>query len=84
MHISARRPAFALVLVALALGATAPAFAHARSAPRGETADGGTVTYNAATGQYCIADTITGSYIAKVTCKTSDEWAAEGLTVARK
>ena len=80
MSVFIRRSAVIATIAAVTLGASAPSFARVPS--KGQTADGGTVTYNARTGQYCIADTMTGSRLAQQTCKSKEQWAADGLTIS--
>jgi hypothetical protein len=82
MSVFVRRPAGIAMFAALtfAFGASVPSIA--RVSPKAQTVDGGVVSYDARTGQYCIADQVTGSRIAQRTCKSKDQWAAEGLTIS--
>ena len=59
--------------------ASTPAFAKAQS-NFGATE----VTYNQKTGNYCFKDSVTGSRIPVIECKTKDEWAQAGLIIRHK
>jgi hypothetical protein len=79
MSISIRHAAAFAAASLLSIGLTTPLLAHAA---HGNTSDGGRVTYDAKTGRYCIFNTYTGSNIAQVTCKSKEDWAADGLTIS--
>ncbi len=80
-NIIARRSALAFAAASLVLGASAPAFALT---PSGYAADGGVVTFDGKSGNFCVTDDVVGSRIAKTTCQSQGAWAAEGLNISRK
>jgi len=45
---------------------------------------GAKMTLNEKTGKYCLKQTVSGSLIHRVICRTVDEWADAGLTITRK
>jgi len=66
----------AILITAVALGASAPAFAAARgsdSAPK--------VTYDAKHDKYCVSQTITGQLLPVKDCRTKEAWAEAGLKI---
>jgi hypothetical protein len=74
-------------LSALAVAAAPlPAFAapaESRTAPAAAPAEqsgGGAKTKSHAV-KYCVVDKLTGSRIAKKTCKTKEEWARDGIDI---
>jgi hypothetical protein len=81
MSTIARRSAIGLAVASLMLDAAAPAFALA--APT-VFADGGTMTLDKTTGNYCLSEQVTGSRIANVTCQSKADWAKDGLTITSK
>jgi hypothetical protein len=78
----------------LAAAATLTVATAASAAPNAElpvtkaTPSRYAVTYDRKHDRYCVRDRaaapITGSHLVPVQCKTSSDWAAEGLTIARK
>jgi hypothetical protein len=78
---NARRSAVGFAIASLVLGAAAPAFARA---PAPAQVDGGTMSFDSKTGDYCLSQNVTGSRLPSVTCQSKDAWAAQGLTISRK
>lgn len=76
-----RRSAVGFAIASLVLGASAPAFARA---PVPASVDGGTMSFDSKTGDYCLSQNATGSRIPTVTCQSRDAWAAQGLNISRK
>jgi len=68
----------AILIAAVALGATTPAFA----APSGNP-DQPKVTYDAKRDRFCISQNITGNYLPVRDCRTKEDWAKAGLTLTR-
>ncbi|MCP1469992.1 hypothetical protein J3E64_001679 [Sphingobium sp. OAS761] len=74
--------AFAAAVVAATLAVSAaatPAFAQ----PEG-TFRGARVTYDQKTDRYCFRETVSGSRIPMVECRSKQDWAQAGLTISRK
>ena len=70
----------AILIAAVALGATAPVFAAA------QTEDGQPlkVTYDAKHDKYCIvSEEVTGSILPQKDCRTQRDWAKAGLTLSK-
>ena len=65
-----------ILIAAVAIGATAPAFA----AQRGQS-DQATVTYDAKHDKYCVSQMVTGNYLPVKDCRTKSDWAKAGVTV---
>lgn len=69
-----------IIAAAAAIAAVAtPAFAQ----PQGMFGQA-KVTFNQKTNQYCLTETVTGSRIPQITCRSTADWASEGLTITRK
>ena len=68
----------AILIAAVALGATAPAFAAQRDHP-----DQPKVTYDAKRDRFCISQNITGNYLPVKDCRSKEDWAKAGLMVSR-
>ena len=68
----------AILIAAVALGATAPAFA----AQRGNS-DRPQVTYDAKRDRFCVSQMITGNYLPVKDCRSKEDWAKGGLTVSK-
>ena len=66
----------AILIAAVALGATAPAFAVSAN-----DSEKPTVTYDAKHDKYCISQMVTGSILPQKDCRTQKEWAKNGLTI---
>jgi hypothetical protein len=79
MFMLVRNSAPFTIAALLAVGLAAPSLARS-SHPNG--AGGSEVTYDTKTGHYCIADDLTGSRLPQVTCKSREDWAADGLTIS--
>jgi hypothetical protein len=78
---NARRSAVGFAIASLVLGASAPAFARA---PAPAQVDGGTMSFDSKTGDYCLSQNVTGTRLPSVTCQSKDAWAAQGLNISRK
>ena len=72
--------AFGMLLVAAANPAVARASTHHSTTLE----DGTTIRYDAATNQYCMTRTVTGSNLPQRECHTQEEWAKLGLTISGK
>jgi len=68
----------AILIAAVALGATAPAFAAQRGNP-----DQPTVTYDAKHDKFCVSQMVTGNYLPVKDCRTREDWAKAGLSVSK-
>jgi len=68
----------AILIAAVALGATAPAFAAQRDHP-----DQPKVTYDAKRDRFCISQNITGNYLPVKDCRSKEDWAKAGLTLSK-
>jgi hypothetical protein len=68
----------AILIAAIALSATAPAFAAQSGNP-----DQPRVTYDAKRDRYCISQMITGNYLPVKDCRSKEDWAKAGLTLSR-
>ena len=68
----------AILIAAVALGTTAPAFAAQRGTP-----DQPTVTYDAKHDKFCVSQMVTGNYLPVKDCRTKEDWAKAGLTVSK-
>ena len=66
----------AILIAAIALGATAPAFAAARG-----NGDAPAVTYDAKHDKYCVSQSFTGALMPVKDCRTKEAWAKAGLKV---
>ncbi|HMI19180.1 MAG TPA: hypothetical protein VK533_06525 [Sphingomonas sp.] len=66
----------AILIAAVALGATAPAFAASQSGSEKPT-----VTYDAKHDKYCVSQMVTGNILPVKDCRTKKEWAKNGLTI---
>ncbi|MCA3254397.1 MAG: hypothetical protein INF91_02130 [Alphaproteobacteria bacterium] len=68
--------------------AAAPANAEPRpvTAPAAQTEDaaGGASADVAKAKKFCVMQTITGSRMPKKTCRTAEEWKAEGVDVSKR
>lgn len=69
----------AMLIAAVALSATAPAFAAPRS-----SSDQPTVTYDAKHDKYCVSQTVTGSRLPVQDCRSKQDWAKAGLTFSQQ
>jgi hypothetical protein len=67
-----------IIVLAITLGATA---APALAAPSSD-GDQQKVTYNAKTNKYCFSGTVTGSRLISRDCRTKEDWAKDGVTIA--
>jgi hypothetical protein len=83
----------ASLAVAAGLSTVALAAGPADAAPRPDTApaaqteetSGGAPAVDAAKAKkYCVMQTITGSRMPKKTCRTAEEWKAEGVDVTKR
>lgn len=68
----------AILIAAIALGATAPAFAAQRG-----TTDQPNVTYDKKHDKFCVSQMVTGNYLPVKDCRTKEDWAKAGLTVEK-
>jgi len=68
----------AILIAAVALSATVPAFAAQRGNP-----DQPQVTYDAKHDRYCVSQMVTGNYLPVKDCRTKDDWAKAGLTLSK-
>jgi hypothetical protein len=66
----------AILIAAIALGATAPAFAATRG-----NSDAPKVTYDAKHDKYCVSQVVTGEFMPVKDCRTKDAWAKAGLKI---
>ena len=66
----------AILIAAVALGATAPAFALSPSASGKPT-----LTYDAKHDKYCVSQMVTGNLLPVKDCRTKKEWAKDGLAI---
>lgn len=66
----------ALLIAAVALAATAPAFAERRG-----MTDNTAVTYDAKHDKYCVSQMVTGNLMPVKDCRTKSDWAKAGVTV---
>jgi hypothetical protein len=69
----------AILIAAIALGATAPVVAAQRGNP-----DQPTISYDAKHDRYCVSQMITGNYLPVKDCRTKQDWAKAGLTVGQQ
>ncbi|BBF71838.1 MULTISPECIES: hypothetical protein [Sphingomonadaceae] len=70
--------AVAVATVAVSAAST-PAFAQAQG-----SFGAAKVTYDARTDRYCFKETVTGSLIPVIRCRSKGEWAQDGLTISHK
>ena len=66
----------AMLIAAVVLSASAPAFAAARgndSTPK--------LTYDAKRDKYCVSQTVTGQLLPVKDCRSKEEWAQAGLKI---
>ncbi len=68
----------AILIAAVALGATAPAFAAAQG-----NSDKLRITYDAKHDKYCVSQMVTGNLLPVKDCRTKQDWAKNGVAIER-
>lgn len=69
----------AILIAAIALGATAPAFAEQRG-----TSDKPQITYDKKHDKYCVSQMVTGNYLPVKDCRSKQDWAKAGLVISQE